>query len=157
MSEEKLTLGQYFRAERENKGIDLKEIEEKTKISAQTLRFLEDDQIDMLPPRAFLRGFLQVISKEFGFDEEELVKYLDETIAAYGQQEETVRKFRPGDTNFLPKIIIIIAVVFAIIIFIGIAVKKCSGSNPSEGCAGVYAQSVSDESRCFWIIDKYPV
>ena len=65
MSEENLTLGQYFRAEREKRGIDLKEIEERTKISAQTLRFLEDDQIDMLPPRAFLRGFLQVISSSY--------------------------------------------------------------------------------------------
>ena len=157
MSEEKLTLGQYFRAERENKGIDLKEIEEKTKISAQTLRFLEDDQIDMLPPRAFLRGFLQVISKEFGFDEEELVKYLDETIAAYGRQEETVRKFMPGEKNFLPRIIIIVAVVIAIIVFFGIAVKKCSGSNSPQGCAGVYAESVPEESSNSWIIDNYPI
>ncbi|HRR70093.1 MAG TPA: helix-turn-helix domain-containing protein, partial [Desulfomonilia bacterium] len=65
MSDEKLTLGQYFKREREERGISLKEIEQKTKIPAQTLKFLEEDQVDVLPPRAFLRGFIQVISKEF--------------------------------------------------------------------------------------------
>ncbi|MBN2297649.1 MAG: helix-turn-helix domain-containing protein [Deltaproteobacteria bacterium] len=156
MSEEKLTLGQYFRAERENRGIDLKEIEERTKISAQTLRFLEDDQIDMLPPRAFLRGFLQVISKEFDFDEEELVKYLDDTIASYGHQEEPFRRFKPGDTTFLTRTIIIVAVVFALIVFFSIAVKKCTGLNPPQGCAGMYAETVVEESQNSWKIDNYP-
>jgi hypothetical protein len=37
-------------------GLELKEIEERTKIPAQTLIFLEENQLDMLPPRTFLRG-----------------------------------------------------------------------------------------------------
>ena len=89
MSEEKLTLGQYFKREREKREITLKEIEQTTKIPAQTLKFLEEDQIDVLPPRAFLRGFLQVIAKEFDFDEEELIRHLDETLASYGKKEDT--------------------------------------------------------------------
>ena len=40
MSEEKLTLGQYFKREREKREITLKEIEQTTKIPAQTLKFL---------------------------------------------------------------------------------------------------------------------
>ncbi|HHO77187.1 MAG TPA: hypothetical protein ENN05_12280, partial [Deltaproteobacteria bacterium] len=152
MSEEKLTLGQYFRAEREKKGIDLKEIEEITKISAQTLRFLEDDQIDMLPPRAFLRGFLQVISKEFDLDEEELVRYLDETIAAYGKPEEPDHRFKHGDTNFISRMIIIIAVVLALIVFMSIAVKRCTVPDPDQGCAAMYAETVPEEPRNSWIV-----
>ena len=80
MSEEKLTLGEYFRSEREKRGLELKEIEERTKIPAQTLIFLEENQLDMLPPRTFLRGFLRVISREFNFDEEELLAHLEETL-----------------------------------------------------------------------------
>jgi len=156
MSEEKLTLGQYFRAEREKRGIDLKEIEEITKISAQTLKFLEDDQIDMLPPRAFLRGFLQVISKEFDFDEEELVRYLDETIAAYGHQDEPVRRFGAGDTTLLTRIILIAVIVFAVIVSFGIAMKKCTGSTPQQGCAGMYVENVLEKSPESWSIDNYP-
>lgn len=77
---ERLTLGQYFRAERERLGISLKDIERRTKISYQTLIWLEEDNIEILPPRAFLRGFLQVISKEFGMDENELFRLMDESL-----------------------------------------------------------------------------
>jgi cytoskeleton protein RodZ len=77
---ERLTLGQYFRAERERLGISLKDIERRTKISCQTLVWLEEDNIEILPPRAFLRGFLQVISKEFGMDENELFRLMDESL-----------------------------------------------------------------------------
>jgi len=77
---ERLTLGQYFRAERERLGISLKDIERRTKISYQTLVWLEEDNIEILPPRAFLRGFLQVISKEFGMDENELFRLMDESL-----------------------------------------------------------------------------
>ena len=156
MSEEKLTLGQYFRMERENKGIDLKDIEEKTKISAQTLRFLEEDQIDMLPPRAFLRGFLQVISKEFDFDEEELVKYLDETLAAFGQPEEPVHRFRSQDKTSLSWLLIIVAVVFIVIVILGISMKKCSSSDSPQGSVGAYASGIHEEAPNAWIIHNYP-
>jgi cytoskeletal protein RodZ len=77
---ERLTLGQYFRSERERRGISLKDIERRTKISCQTLVWLEEDNLEILPPRAFLRGFLQVISKEFGMDESELFRLMDESL-----------------------------------------------------------------------------
>jgi len=156
MSEEKLTLGQYFRMERESKGIDLKVIEEKTKISAQTLRFLEEDQIDMLPPRAFLRGFLQVISNEFDFDEEELVKHLDETLAVYSQPEEATHRFRPQNKSSLSKMLIIFIVVFIAIVIFGISMKKCSSSDSLRGSVDAYALS-NDEKACnILIINHYP-
>ncbi len=156
MSEEKLTLGQYFRMEREKKGIDLKEIEDKTKISAQTLRFLEEDQIDMLPPRAFLRGFLQVISNEFDFDEEELVKYLDETLALYSQPEEPTRRFRPQDKSSVSKIFIFCIVVVIAIVILGISMKKCSSSESLQSSADAYASSSNERAYTALTIDTYP-
>jgi len=50
---EKLTLGQYFRSERERLGISLKDIERRTKISYQTLVWLEEDNIEILPRGPF--------------------------------------------------------------------------------------------------------
>ena len=156
MSEEKLTLGQYFRRERENRGIELKDIEKKTKISAQTLRFLEEDQIDMLPPRAFLRGFLQVISKEFDFDEEELVKYLDETLAAFGRPEEPVHRFRSQDKAPFPRLLIIVAVIFIAIVVFGISMKKCSSPVSPQTSVGAGSSYIHEESPNAWTIDNYP-
>ncbi|MEN6475823.1 MAG: helix-turn-helix domain-containing protein [Syntrophaceae bacterium] len=116
MTEGKLTLGQYFKLEREKRGITLEIIEKQTKISKQTLQFLEDDRLDVLPPRAFLRGFLQCIAKDFDMDGEELIRQLDEALNDYdkaktlGQQRIGRRKGRL--IYFI--IIIIIAAVIAV-------------------------------------------
>ena len=128
MSEHKLTLGEYFRKERQDKGLDLKEIEERTKISAQTLRFLEDDQIDMLPPKAFLRGFLQVISREFGFNEEELLNLLEEVLA---EKEVTSKPYLHLRYHKKTKSIVIIATIVVILLLaliFGITIKQCRTS-----------------------------
>jgi len=130
MSEEKLTLGEYFKREREHKGIDLKDIEERTKISAQTLIFLEEDQLDMLPPRTFLRGFLRVISKEFHFDEEELLAHLEDTLASHEhkknkQAKEVSYRSKPS----MPFLLIIIAVILIALVIFAISLKKC-GQEP---------------------------
>jgi len=85
MAEDRLTLGTYFKQERERRGLELKEIEERTKISAQTLVFLEEDRLDLLPPRAFVRGFLMTIARDFDFDTEELLRFME---AAYRSQKE---------------------------------------------------------------------
>jgi cytoskeletal protein RodZ len=126
MSEEKLTLGAYFRQEREKKGIDLKEIEERTKISAQTLIFLEEDQLDMLPPRTFLRGFLRVISKEFHFDEDELLAHLEETLTDHEQKKHKLaRDVAKGSRSSFPPVIIVIAVVVIVAILFVVTFKGC--------------------------------
>lgn len=127
MSEDRLTLGQYFKSEREKREITLKEIEQTTKIPAQTLKFLEEDQIDVLPPRAFLRGFLQVISKEFGFDEEELVKHLDETLSSHGKKEETRSRFmRKGKgKSTLLRILLVIVLLAILAAAVGFSMRTC--------------------------------
>ncbi len=125
MSEEKLTLGQYFRSEREKREITLKEIEQITKIPAQTLKFMEEDQIDVLPPRAFLRGFLQVISKEFDFDEEALIRHLDETLADHGKKEETKNRFKNNSASALPRWIFLMVLVLILIAVVGFSLKTC--------------------------------
>jgi len=141
MSEEKLTLGQYFKKEREQRGISLKDIEQKTKISAQTLKFLEEDQVDVLPPRAFLRGFLQVISKEFDMNEEELVSHLDETLAAHGKKEEIRSRFMKNtrvESFTLQRIVIIFVVIFLLIVVFGFSMKTCRGP-AQQSSAGAYS------------------
>jgi cytoskeletal protein RodZ len=142
MSEEKLTLGQYFKREREKREITLKEIEQTTKIPAQTLKFLEEDQIDVLPPRAFLRGFLQVIAKEFDFDEEELVRHLDDTLAAYGKKEDTKKSrfINQGKgKSMLVRFILVIALLAILFAVIGFSVRTCSTTYQTSSLSHAYA------------------
>ena len=150
MSEEKLTLGEYFKRERERKGIDLKEIEERTKISAQTLIFLEEDQLDMLPPRTFLRGFLRVISKEFHFDEEELLAHLEETLASHEQKNKQAKVVSYRNKSAMPLMLIIIAAILIAILIFAFSLRKCGQApqgdlktgNPSQ----VYAYTCQEEA-----------
>lgn len=146
MPEEKLTLGQYFKRERENREISLKEIEQITKIPAQTLKFLEEDQIDVLPPRAFLRGFLQVISKEFGFDEEELVRHLDDTLAAYGKKDEVKSRFmkRGKGSSFLLRLVFVFLLIVILITVIGFSLKTCR--NTYQGSVNAFAYTAPENS-----------
>ncbi|MGC9323414.1 MAG: helix-turn-helix domain-containing protein [Desulfomonilia bacterium] len=149
MSEDKLTLGEYFRREREEKGLDLKEIEERTKIPAQTLRFLEDDQIDMLPPKVFLRGFLQVISREFDFNEEELLTRLEEVIAVKTASAKPFHDLTYPRGKNLTALITGAVVILILAIIVGITMKQCK--DPQEqGSLETYASfSVDEEPRFF--------
>jgi cytoskeletal protein RodZ len=146
MSEEKLTLGQYFKKERESREITLKEIEQTTKIPAQTLKFLEEDQIDVLPPRAFLRGFLQVISKEFSFDEEELVRHLDETLAAHGKKEEVRSRFmrRGKGKSPLLRILFVLILVAILAAAIGFSMRTCKQTY--QGFLDTYALASTENT-----------
>lgn len=126
MSEEKLTLGEYFRSEREKRGLELKEIEERTKIPAQTLIFMEENQVDMLPPRTFLRGFLRVISKEFNFDEEELLAHLEETLASHETKNRQVKAPSYSSRPLTPLIILVAAAVLVMIVIFVFSLRQCT-------------------------------
>ncbi len=134
MSEDKLSLGAYFKQEREKKGLDLKEIEARTKISAQTLKFMEDDRLDMLPPKTFVRGFLQVIAREFELDAEGLLARMDETMAPDEEQEPYVLEL---DDRPLPDRhrwwVIGLVVLALILITLGFCVRQPDTETVSDG------------------------
>ena len=141
MTEGKLTLGQYFRLEREKRGITLEAIEKQTKISKQTLQFLEDDRLDVLPPRAFLRGFLQCIAKDFDMDGEELIRQLDEALNDY-DKAKTHGHFK--DRSRKGKMIyLIIIVVVAVTIAVGLSL--CIKRSADMGKQSVRTQVIAHE------------
>ncbi|HPI93978.1 MAG TPA: helix-turn-helix domain-containing protein [Deltaproteobacteria bacterium] len=145
MSEEKLTLGEYFRREREKKGLDLKEIEERTKIPAQTLIFLEENQLDMLPPRTFLRGFLRVISKEFDFDEEEILAHLEETLSSHENMNKQVKIPSYRAKPVLPMLLIIAAAVLIVIAIFVFSLRQCQQAPNEDIKTGSLSQVYVDD------------
>lgn len=124
MTEPKLTLGQYFKQEREQRGISLEEIEKRTKISKQTLRFMEDERIDVLPPRAFLRGFLQCIAKEFEMDGEELIRHLDETLTDFDKLKNLGQKRTQGRRGRLAYLLLVIVIIAAVVLTVALCTRK---------------------------------
>jgi cytoskeleton protein RodZ len=66
-------IGEQLRNARRARGIDLEQVEEKTKIRARFLRAMEDEDWEILPGAAFARSFLHTYAQYLGLDAEELV------------------------------------------------------------------------------------
>lgn len=67
-------LGQFLKERREEKGITLKDIEQKTKIRQRYLSAIEDGDFDIIPGNVYLRGFLRKYSSCVGMDPEETIR-----------------------------------------------------------------------------------
>ena len=66
--------------ERENRGLSLKVISQHTKISVTMLQHLEDENFDMLPNKAYVKGFIKSVSKALGLSESVALEIYDETL-----------------------------------------------------------------------------
>lgn len=66
-------LGTWLRAQREARGVSLREIADSTKISLRYLEALEHDRFEVLPAPIFTRGFLREYARIVGLDGDEVV------------------------------------------------------------------------------------
>ncbi|MEQ9502175.1 MAG: helix-turn-helix transcriptional regulator [Deltaproteobacteria bacterium] len=63
--------GARIKKEREKKGLSHDELSARTKISRKILRALEDERYEDMPnARVYVRGFVRVIAREIGLDED---------------------------------------------------------------------------------------
>jgi cytoskeleton protein RodZ len=85
-----MDMGETLRIAREQQGLSLDEISRRTKIAAEKLRAIEENDIQRLPSGIFLRGFLRAYAHEVGLDGEDTVnRYIAqfESQAAVGEDE----------------------------------------------------------------------
>jgi cytoskeletal protein RodZ len=76
-------LAALLRGAREDAGLSLQELAERTKIKVSTLEAMERGEFDRLPRGVFMRGFLRACARELNLDPVALVaNYSLETIAA---------------------------------------------------------------------------
>jgi len=66
--------------ERENRGLALKVISQHTKISVTMLQHLEDDNFEMLPNKAYVKGFIKSVSKTLGLSESVALEIYEDTL-----------------------------------------------------------------------------
>ena len=82
------SLGAWLRAQREARGVSLREIADASKISLRHLEALEKDRFDALPAPVFVRGFLREYGRIVGLDVDEVVNvYLLAAAAARPAEE----------------------------------------------------------------------
>ena len=68
-----LAIGDVLKRTRTDKGLDITEIEDRTKIRTRYLRALENEEWDVLPSHAYAKGFLRTYAQTLGLDADALV------------------------------------------------------------------------------------
>lgn len=83
-NENEFSLGKYLREQRESQGISLKSVSQSTKISLTNLECLETDDLNALPNRAYVTGYVKSYSKLIGLDVNFCLKLLEKTYQSQG-------------------------------------------------------------------------
>ena len=151
-------IGSSLREARTRQGLDLNEMEFRTKVRAKYLRALEAEQFDQLPGHTYIKGFLRTYADSLGMDGQ---LYVDEYNSRYvsGDEEQPLltrrvpnrgRRQRQQRESRLVAIAVIAMVVLTALVFAawkfgGTAEPQVQGVNVRarrhagrrrEGCLG---------------------
>jgi cytoskeleton protein RodZ len=151
-------IGSSLREARTRQGLDINEMEFRTKVRAKYLRALEAEQFDQLPGHTYIKGFLRTYADALGMDGQ---LYVDEYNSRYvaGEEESPLRTRRvPEGRRQRPRprresrlaaiavtaIVIVTALVIAAWKFGGPSEPKVQGVNlPAAATPSAVAQGVS--------------
>ena len=73
MVDQRMTVGQNLRTQRETQKVSLESIAKDTRIKPAFLQALEEDAFDLLPAESYARGFIRCYSKYIGLNPEEIL------------------------------------------------------------------------------------
>jgi len=74
-------VGEVLKKRREELGLDLKEISERTKIRYCYLKALEDEAFEKLPAQVFVRGYIREYARVLGIDPETVIDVYNKQVA----------------------------------------------------------------------------
>jgi transcriptional regulator with XRE-family HTH domain len=115
------SLGQDLKRERELRSISLKEISSSTKISLRFLQALEEDRLDILPSKFFIKAILRTYAKFIGLEEDYVLNKYYETSLELEQSLESKqikRKARPAVPKNIKKLIYSAALIIILLLFL---------------------------------------
>jgi len=78
------TFGQYLLRERELRGLSLQQVSDTTRILAGNLKALEADDLDRLPARVFVLGYIRAYAQAIGLSPDEAVLRYEEQAQKAG-------------------------------------------------------------------------
>ena len=111
---------------REYHGISLEEAEESTKIGANYLKALEDDQVSQFSSLAYLKGFLRIYATYLGLNPDDMIRLYEKLYSSKSGKIDTSSPTTAGDQKprkkfplqklALPAIILVMILITAAII-----------------------------------------
>jgi hypothetical protein len=132
-----LPIGEVLKRTRTRREIDIRTVEQETKIRIKYLRALENEEWDVLPGPAYARGFLRTYAQFLGLDGDALIDEYRRTVEAgqaadhpYAFSEPVLeRRMRPGGEPRSPWTGRILAVVALLVAGAGVLVVLGLGSD----------------------------
>ena len=90
------SIGKILQQKREQKNISLDLVAQKTKININILKHLENDELDKLPNKTYVRGFVSNYARTIGWDQNEAKQALAQTYSNLRGEPESEE---PGKTH----------------------------------------------------------
>ncbi len=81
-------LGEFLKKTREEKGISLKDVQDRTKIRTRYLEAIEKGEFQIVPGEVYLRGFLRSYAESIGLNGFEIVDEYKRLVAVSNEDEE---------------------------------------------------------------------
>ena len=100
------TIGNFLKKQREQQEIPLKIISRTTKISTTLLELLEGDELNQLPNKAYVKGFVKSYCKALSIDQKECLKLLEKTYLIQFPQKQPsnlVKEYSATPSSKKPK------------------------------------------------------
>lgn len=83
-------IGEELRQAREQMGASLKDVEDATKIRAKYIKAMENDNFDVLPGKAYAKGFLRTYARFLSLDGETLARRYEEQLSPQVAAQDVV-------------------------------------------------------------------
>jgi len=124
-----LSLGDYLKTKRQQKGISLVQASDQTKIPQNLLRSLENSNYDIFSSEVYLRGFIKNYAKFLGIDISKALAIYRRERAQYNEEslkdsQKPIKEQKPVLTPGRLVLILTITLVIIVISFIIIQVNK---------------------------------
>ncbi len=107
------SFGEYLKRERQLRNISLEEVSKVTRINKKLLQAIESDRFDLLPDKAFVKGFLRAYCRIVGLDPEEVILRFESSL-------ETKPVVPPPEAGprvtYSPRLTYIVPLVFIVIL-----------------------------------------
>lgn len=147
------SIGATLRDARRRYGLEVREVEERTKIRARYIRALENEDWETLPAPAYVRGFLRTYGQLLGLDGEMLADeyrrtYGEEPAASSAPAEPLLKeRRRPGDRRPPSRGLIIVGVIVGIVALIFVLGLLSGDEDPPQGGGGGKAAKAARQKQ----------
>ena len=118
-----MKFGESLRKERILRGITLEEISQHTKVHLRFLEAIENDDLSVLPAKAFAKGFLRSYARMVGLDEEFVItnfEHYHRSMQPQAYSEDPQKDLANGSRHrviFLTLLLIIVALTAIVILY----------------------------------------